>query len=145
MSIMEKARALRAAMDRAGAFLTDEQALGAKELYPRWESLAESGFTAEEKGLRFRYGDALYKTAQPGLGFQPQWVPGQGTESLYTHIDESHAGTLDDPIPYSGNMELVQDLYYSQYGLTYLCTRSSGSPLHNPLEELVGIYVEALS
>ena len=35
------------------------------------------------------------------------WVPGVGTESIYTHIDETHDGTQYDPIPYDGNMELT--------------------------------------
>ena len=32
--------------------------------------------------------------------------------------------------------------YYSQDGVTYLCTRDTGTPVYNPLADLVGIYVE---
>ena len=67
---------------------------------------------------------------------------GVGTESLYTRIDETHDGTLYDPIPYEGNMALVSGKYYSQDGVTYLCSRDTVNPVYNPLCELVGIYVE---
>ena len=73
---------------------------------------------------------------------QEEWKPGEGTESLYTEVTESHAGTKEDPIPYNNNMELESGKYYSQDGVTYLCTRDTGIPVYNPLADLVGIYVE---
>lgn len=39
-------------------------------------------------------------------------------------------------------MELEEEKYYSQDGVTYLCTRDTGIPVYNPLADLVGIYVE---
>ena len=39
-------------------------------------------------------------------------------------------------------MELENGKYYSQDGVTYLCTRDTGIPVYNPLKDLVGIYVE---
>lgn len=66
----------------------------------------------------------------------------RGTESLYTEVTESHAGTKEDPIPYGNNMELEEGKYYSQDGVTYICTRDTGIPVYNPLADLVGIYVE---
>ena len=62
--------------------------------------------------------------------------------SLWTEINETHAGTVDDPIPYSGNMALENGKYYSQGGVTYRCTRDTGNPVYNDLAELVGLYVE---
>ena len=38
------------------------------------------------------HGDVLYKTIQDSLLIQEQYVPGEGTESLYAVIDETHAG-----------------------------------------------------
>lgn len=72
---------------------------------------------------------------------QADWVPGTGTESLYVRIDEAHDGSKYDPIPYSGNMALEKDKYYVQEGIVYLCTRDTGNPVYNALDELVGIYV----
>ena len=62
--------------------------------------------------------------------------------ALYIVIDVAHSGTQDDPIPYDGNMELTEGLYYTQGGVTYLCNRSTGQPVYNALAELVGLYVE---
>lgn len=117
----------------------DAKALEVKLVYPPWESCI--GKTVK-KGFKFTYGDDLYKVAQPTLTIQEHYIPGQGTESLYERIDETHAGTVDDPIPYSGNMELFNGKYYIQNDVIYLCTRDSGQPLYNPLADLVGLYVE---
>lgn len=84
---------------------------------------------------------------QSGVGacvhtFQADWEPGVGTESLYTCINEEHDGSKYDPIPYEGNMELLEGLYYVQDGVVYLCTRDTGSPVYHDLAALVGHYVE---
>ena len=42
-------------------------------------------------------------------------------------------------------MELFEGKYYSQDGVTYVCTRSTGVPVHHPLAQLVGLYVEVWS
>lgn len=36
-------------------------------------------------------------------------------------------------------------LYYTQDGVTYLCTRDTGIAVYNDLSDLVGIYVEEAS
>ena len=118
----------------------DNTALRMVEFYPAWNGLI--GQTVDKAGFRFTYGGKLYKTIPANHTFQSNWVPGIGTESLYTRIDETHDGTQYDPIPYDGNMELTAGLYYIQDGVTYLCTRSTGQPVYNALADLVGIYVE---
>lgn len=65
--------------------------------------------------------------------------------ALYVRVDEAHAGTLADPIPYGGNMALTAGLYYIQNGVTYLCNRNTINPVYNVLVDLVGVYVEAVS
>lgn len=142
MTVMEQAMEIRRAMDSAGAVLTDAQALDCKAIYKQWKDLI--GETVKE-GYRFLYGTDLYRVEQPEHTFVKHYIPGSvGTESLYSHIDEGHAGTYDDPIPYETNMEIYQDVYYSQYGVTYLCIRSSGQPLYHDLTNLVGTYVEVV-
>lgn len=118
----------------------DTTALRMVEFYPEWNGLI--GQTVDKAGFRFTYGGNLYKTIPANHTFQADWVPGVGTESIYTRIDETHDGTQHDPIPYDGNMELTAGLYYTQNGVTYLCTRSTGQPVFNTLTELVGLYVE---
>lgn len=81
----------------------------------------------------------LVRTSTPVLENQP---PGSGTQSLYEEINETHAGTLEDPIPYNNNMELEEGKYYIQDGITYLCTRNTDIAVYADLKDLVGIYVE---
>ena len=118
----------------------DSTALRMAEFYPEWKDLI--GTTVDKAGFKFTHGGELYKTIPEQHTFQADWVPGEGTESLYTRIDESHAGTLTDPIPYSGNMALENGKYYSQSGAVYLCTRDTVNPVYNALADLVGLYVE---
>lgn len=142
-TLIERATLTRQHTEKAAQLLPDADALAAKTLYPRWEKLVELGTVqTDEAGYKFLYGEDLYKCQNPNPTFQSDWVPGVGTESLYTRIDETHAGTLEDPIPYDGNMELVEGSYYSQTGVVYLCTRSTGTPVYNTLADLVGLYVE---
>lgn len=114
--------------------LTDGQALEAKALYDTFDDLVKAKYTAEKQGFKFRDGEDLWKTAQDNVKFQAQYRPGQGTESLYTHIDEAHAGTQEDPIPAKANMEYEYGKYYSEGDAIYICERG-GIP--NP-EELYG-------
>ena len=142
MNVMEQAKTIRSAMDAAGAVLTDAEALGCKAIYYQWKDLVEVEFVAE-KGYRFLHGEDLYRVEQPTYTFVAHYVPGAaGTESLFSRIDESHSGTADDPIPYDGNMALEEGKHYSQDGVVYRCTWSTGIPVHHPLSELVGLYVE---
>ena len=126
--------------------LTDQEALQAKSLYDEWTDLVKESYVAQEVGFKFAHTKdgvtELYKTMQPNFTFQGQWEPGAvGTESLYSHIDEAHAGTEEDPIPYKKNMEIFNDKYYTYNDVLYMCTRDSGIPLQHGLDELVGLYV----
>lgn len=126
--------------------LTDQEALQAKSLYDEWADLVKQSYTAQETGFKFAHTKDgvtdLYKTMQAEFTFQGQWEPGaQGTESIYSHIDEEHAGTQEDPIPYKKNMEIFNGKYYTYNDVLYMCTRDSGIPLQHGLDELVGHYV----
>lgn len=118
----------------------DNTALRMSEFYPEWNSMI--GQTVDKAGFRFTCGGKLYKTIPANHTFQADWVPGTGTESLYTRIDETHDGTQADPIPYDGNMALESGKYYIQDYVIYRCTRDTGNPVYIPLAELVDIYVE---
>ena len=118
----------------------DNTALRMAEFYPEWKDLP--GTTVDKAGFKFTHKGKLYKTIPEQHSFQADWVPGESTESLYARIDESHAGTLADPIPYSGNMALEAGKYYSQDGAVYLCTRDTVNPVYSALADLVGMYVE---
>lgn len=142
MNEMQQAKAMAAAIVTMKTSATDEQALASSALYPTYEDLVARQYRAENAGYRFQYDGGLWKTLQPGYTFDGTYAPGQGTESVYTRIDESHAGTREDPIPYEGNMELMAEKYYIQSGVVYRCTRGTGQPVFHKLSDLVGIYVE---
>lgn len=122
--------------------LDDAQALTVKAIYPQWSEIIGQTVAL---GYKFLYGDVLYKTIQDSLQIQEQWIPGEGTESLYAVIDETHAGTQEDPIPYSGNMTLENGKYYSQDGVIYLCNRNTEIPVYQALKDLVGLYVKEVA
>ena len=137
---LKDAKMYRAAIE-AGANAverSDLDALAVKDIYPAWESLIGQTVNVD---FKLTYDGKLYKVIQAHT-VQADWVPGVGTESLYAVIDEGHAGTLDDPIPYDGNMELFEGLYYIQNGVNYRCTRNSEQPVYHALSDLVGLYVE---
>lgn len=114
----------------------DATALRMVAYYPEW-----TAGTAYAAGDRLVHNGDLYKVLQAHTA-QETWLPGTGTESLYTRIDEQHDGTKYDPIPYNGNMALKAGKYYSQSGKTYLCNRDTGNPVYHALADLVGLYVE---
>lgn len=140
--LLTMARTLRPYIEQAAQNLPDADGLKAKALYPRWDALVKKGNVTAEAGYRFVYNGDLYKCINANPTFQADWIPGNGTAALYVRIDESHVGTLDDPIPYDGNMELKAGLHYIQSGVTYLCNRNTGQPVYNSLAELVGLYVK---
>lgn len=116
------------------SYLTDEQALTVANLYPTFDELVTLKYTAKKRGFRFRDGNNLYKTAQDNIAFQEHYRPEEGTESLYTKINETHAGTLEDPIPAAVNMEYEYGKHYIEDGIIYLCKRAG---IENP-EEMYG-------
>ena len=117
----EDARKMEAPVKLALSYLSDEQATTVKELFPEFESLIGQSLA---KGFRLKYQADLYKTAQDIEKVQDIYKPGDvGTESLYTHIDNAHTGTLDDPIPAQRNMEYIKGKYYTENNQIYLMSR----------------------
>ena len=139
MDVVARARELRKTIEGLAENLTDAEGLENVELFAQYEVRKDYAI-----GDRFQYNGELYKVLQAHIS-QADWVPGTGTESLYAKVDEIHAGTAEDPIPYSGNMELTENLYYIQDDVLYKCTRSTGQPVYNALSELVGIYVDVVT
>lgn len=122
--------------------LTNEQSLSIKNMYPAWEDFIGKSL---EVGFKVIYEDKLYKVKQKIETVLEDQYPSITTAALYEEINESAAGTLEDPIPYNNNIELEEGKYYSQKGVTYLCTRSTGQAVYNNLSDLVGIYVQAIN
>lgn len=121
--------------------LDDETAVKVKTLYPEWVI-----GKAYAVGDRLLYNDVLYKVQQAHTS-QADWTP-DAVPSLYVPIDETHAGTLEDPIPAVAGMQYEKDLYYSYNGVIYLCIREDtegGTVLQFTPDKLVGNYFEIVS
>ena len=113
----------------------DTTALRMVEFYPEWA--AGQDYTV---GYKVQHGGKLWRCLQAHTS-QTGWEP-ENAPALWTEICETHDGTIDDPIPYSGNMALESGKYYMQHYVIYRCTRDTINPVYNALAELVGIYIE---
>ena len=134
--IVDRARELRVMIEQTAESLPDETAQNYAELFPKWKEGVE--YTVGKRV--FRKGK-LYKVRTAHTS-QIDWPP-ELTPTLYEEISiDPEAGTLDNPIEYSGNMALENGKYYIQEGVVYLCNRDTGIPVHNTLAELVGLYVQ---
>lgn len=151
-NLLELARQTRPLIEKAAQSLSDEDGLKAKVLYPRWEKLVKLGSVTAEAGYRFTYNGDLYKCTGENPTFQADWIPGNGTAALYVRVDETHAGTLADPIPAARSMEYTYGAYYldPEDGKVYLCIRTGEADggtvtLHYLPHELVGLYFEEVT
>lgn len=121
--------------------LPDERAKDVPALFPTWASRIGEMLNV---GERLFFADRLYKVLQSHVA-QETWSPDVAV-SLFTEVGaDVEQGTIDNPIPYNGNMELEQGKYYTQNGATYLCIRSTGIPVYNALSDLIGLYVELIN
>lgn len=79
MTIQDKARLLRPLIVKAAAYLPDEDAYNAPELFPAWET-----GKAYKTGERIRYKADLYKVLQDHTS-QADWTP-DAAVSLYVRV-----------------------------------------------------------
>ena len=131
----EAALKVKPIFQKGAQSLSDEEALAVKGIYDEWEAGVD--VKVHEKRTR---GGKLYRCKQAHTtqaDRSPDTAP-----ALWEVIDETNAGTIDNPIPYDGNMALEEGKYYEQDGVVYLCIRDTGNPVYHALADLVGIYVE---
>lgn len=128
---------LRELIEKAVQSLPDILALQAICLHPKWQANTEYSV-----GFKVQHNNKLWRCILAHTS-QDAWQP-SATSNLWEEICETHAGTETDPIPYSGNMALVEGLYYIQNDQIYLCNRSTDYPVYQPLADLVGLYVEVI-
>lgn len=126
--------------------LTAEQMIKHQRFAPAWGEDIKEG-DAVVKGDKFTCEGKLYAVLQDHT-ILPHYYPSINTAALYVEVTPEYTeegeeyGTIENPIPYEGNMILENGKYYSQDGVTYLCTRDSINPIYHPLSALVGQYVE---
>lgn len=130
--------------------LTAEQMLTHKAFAPKWGE--DEGFREGDnvvKGAKFTYEGRLYAVLQSHT-ILPHYYPSVETASLYVEVTPDYTeegeeyGTLENPIPYEGNMILENGKYYTQDGVVYLCNRDSVNPVYHALADLVELYVEVV-
>lgn len=126
--------------------LSAEQMLTHKAFAPKWGEDIKEGDTVV-KGDKFTYEGKLYAVLQDHT-ILPHYFPSINTAALYVEVTPDYTeggeeyGTLENPIPYEGNMVLENGKYYSQNGVVYLCNRDSINPVYHALADLVGQFVE---
>ena len=124
MITRERARELRAVIEGAVSTydMEDSEALKVVEIFPTWETLLAAGNALAENTI-LNDGGVLYRVVQPGGVVPQEHQPphGEGMLAVYRPIDQTHDGTVDDPIPFVYGMDTEKDKYYSYEGKTYLC------------------------
>ena len=105
------------------SYLSDEQALTVKNLYPEYDPNGRKYKT----GNRATQDGVLYKCLQDHVS-QPDWAPGLAPSLWVALNSEEHSGTQEDPIPVpdtvtTAGMEYEYGKYYSENGTVYLCKR----------------------
>lgn len=134
-ALLEKVKIYRKLIEKAVQSLDDKDALECVCLYEKWDG---NGVEYTE-GKKLRHNRKLWRVKKTHTS-QSDWIPGVAA-SLFDEINETNAGTKDDPIPYSGSMALENGKYYIEDGIIYLCNRDTGIAVYNRLADLVGIYV----
>ena len=129
---------IKMAVKQARKITDDQEALELKMLYKQWEKQIGRELTV---GEYVQHGDRLYRVLTTHVA-QVNWEPGVGTESLFVIVDKTHAGTKEDPIPWSNNMECEEGKYYSEDGVIYLCIRASGIALQCKIVDVLGNYFQ---
>ena len=139
----EDAISLRRFLEKSASNIDDDaEALTYRKLVEHWET--DTKYAVGDRVAVVENGKiVLYKCINAHTSEDTR-KPSINTASLWVKIDEVHQGTLEDPIPYSGNMVLEKDKYYVQDDIVYRCTRDSGNPLYNDLKDLINLYVEKI-
>lgn len=127
------------AISCAVMLMSDEKALNCISVFPTWESYIGKSL---KTGERVVYQNELWKVRQEITTVLENQAPSIETAALYERIDEEHAGTLEDPIPYANTMTVEEGKHYIEEGIIYKCIRGSGQPLYASCASLVGNYFE---
>ena len=119
--------------------MTNDQILQCVSVLPEWKSFIDGKMEAHQ---RFQFNKEAWESRQEVSVVLEGQEPGISTAALYQRIESSHAGTQEDPIPYSQLMTVYKDKYYIEDGIIYKCNRDSEQPLYATCASLVGNYFE---
>ncbi|EET60442.1 carbohydrate binding domain protein [Marvinbryantia formatexigens DSM 14469] len=125
------------AMSVRKAALTDAEALQVKGLHEEW-----TPGQAVKTGDRRQYNGRLYRCRQDHTT-QADWTPDVFAAG-WTVINETNAGTVDDPVPWVTGMQPEAGKYYVEGNLLALCIEDPGQAIYGTLSALCpGRYFEA--
>ena len=113
---------------RATTDITDAEALAMPDMFRTWEEVLEAG-KALEANTVLRIGRQLYRVVQQVTPQAHQRPDGEGMLAVYRPIDQSHAGTLEDPVPFVYGMDTEEGKYYSLRAATPTCATQDMSPV----------------
>lgn len=107
---------------QAATDVPDETALQMPDLFKTWAEVLEAGQTVPQNTI-INDGGTLYRVVAAGGVLPQEHQPphGEGMLAVYRPIDTTHAGTLEDPIPWAYGMDCSSGLYYSNDTAVYLC------------------------
>lgn len=108
---------------QAATDIPDEQALEMPDLFRTWDEVLAAGELLEANTI-LNLGGQLYRVVQPVTPQEHQRPDGEGMLAIYRPIDQTHAGTQEDPIPFVYGMDTEQGKYYSSGGKVYLCNQT---------------------
>lgn len=113
--------------------MTNDQILQCVSVLPEWKEFIGGKMEAHQ---RFQFNKEAWEARQEISVVLEGQEPGISTAALYQRIESSHAGTKEDPIPYSQLMSVYKDKYYTENGVLYLCLEDSGQPLYASCESV---------
>lgn len=100
--------------------LSDETALSVPDLLATWEELLAGGEPIQP-GVCLKHNGQVYRMVQPSAVTPQAHQPpgGEGMLAVYRPIDQEHAGTQADPIPWVYGMDCLEGKYYSYNDKVY--------------------------
>lgn len=113
--------------------MTNDQILQCVSVLTEWKEFIGGKMEANQ---RFQFNKEAWESRQEIPVVLEGQEPGINTAALYQIIESSHAGTKEDPIPYSQLMCVYKDKYYTENGVLYLCLEDSGQPLYASCESV---------
>lgn len=107
---------------RTATAIPDETALQMKNLFQTWENVLDAGEHLAG-GVIINDGGTLYRVVGAnGVDPMPHQPPhGEGMLAIYRPIDQTHAGTLEDPIPWAYGMDCEAGKYYTHASGLWRC------------------------
>ena len=102
----------------AAVDIEDAVALQMPDLFPSWEDVLSGGQDLPA-GRILQDGSQLYRVMQAVTPLESQPPHGEGMLAVYRPIDQQHAGTAEDPIPWVSGMDCFAGKHYSYNGKVY--------------------------